>query len=135
MAYNERLAERVRAALASRRGVAERRMFGGLAFLLEGKMCVGVLGDELVVRCGAERYAKSLRSKHAREMDFTGRPMTGMVYVAPSGTRGTALERWIELGMAGAAASPASKRRKKAATRAGSAALRSGGRSRTRRSR
>jgi hypothetical protein len=88
-------------------------MFGGLAFLIDGKMCVGVLGDELVVRCGAERYAESLRSKHAREMDFTGRPMTGMVYVAPSGTRGAALDRWIELGIAGAMASPPSRRRKR----------------------
>jgi TfoX/Sxy family transcriptional regulator of competence genes len=134
MAYNERLAERVRAALAGRRALSERRMFGGLAFLLDGKMCVGVIGDELVVRCGAERYAESLRSKHAREMDFTGRPMTGMVYVAPSGTRGTALERWIELGIAGAAAAPAGTRRKKAATRERSAVSRSSGPRRTRRS-
>jgi len=118
MAYNERLAERVRAVLAGRRGVAERKMFGGLAFLLDGKMCVGVIGDELVVRCGAERYAESLKSQHAREMDFTGRAMTGMVYVAPAGvSRGAALKRWIELGIAGAAASPPSKRRKKAAPR------------------
>ena len=120
MAYNERLAERVRAELAGRRGLAERRMFGGLAFLLDGKMCAGVLGDELIVRCGAERYAESLKSPHAREMDFTGRPMTGMVYVSPAGvSRGAALRRWIELGIAGAEAAPSSKRsrRKKAPPR------------------
>ncbi|HLB24673.1 MAG TPA: TfoX/Sxy family protein [Dehalococcoidia bacterium] len=114
MAYDERLAERVRAALAGRKGIAERKMFGGLAFLLDGKMCIGVLNDELVVRAGAERYAAALKSAHARPMDFTGRPMTGMVYVAPAGvTRGPALRRWIEMGLAGADGATPSKRARK----------------------
>lgn len=114
MAFNERLAERVRAALDGRAGISERKMFGGLAFLLDGKMCVGVLGDELVVRSGAERYAESLKRPHARPMDFTGRSMTGMVYVAPAGTsRGAALQRWIELGLEAASAATPSKRRRK----------------------
>lgn len=113
MAYNERLAERVRAALAAHRGISERRMFGGLAFLLDGKMCVGVLGDELVVRSGAARYAESLKRPHARPMDFTGRSMTGMLYVAPAGvSRGASLQRWVELGLEAAAAATPSKRRK-----------------------
>ena len=72
MAFNERLAERVRAALDGRAGISERSMFGGLAFLLDGKMCVGILGDELIVRSGAERYTESLKRPHARPMDFTG---------------------------------------------------------------
>lgn len=114
MAFNERLAERVRAALDGRAGISERKMFGGLAFLLDGKMCVGVLGDELVVRSGAERYAESLKRPHARPMDFTGRSMTGMVYVAPAGTsRGAALQRWVKLGLEAASAATPSKRRRK----------------------
>jgi TfoX/Sxy family transcriptional regulator of competence genes len=103
MAFDERLAERVRAILAGRKGVTERKMFGGLAFLLDGKMCVGVLNDELVVRAGAERNAEALKNGHARPMDFTGRPMTGMVYVSPAGvSRGPSLRRWVEMGIAGA---------------------------------
>ena len=114
MAYNERLAERVRIILAEHRGISERKMFGGLSFLLDGKMCLGVLGDELVVRSGAERHAEALRKPHAREMDFTGRSMTGMVYVAPAGvTRGPSLKRSVELGLAAAnAATPTASRRK-----------------------
>lgn len=113
MAFNERLAERVRAALDGRTGISERKMFGGLAFLLDGKMCVGILGDDLIVRSGAERYAESLKRPHARPMDFTGRSMTGMVYVAPAGlARGAALERWVELGVEAAHAATPSKRRK-----------------------
>ena len=113
MAYNERLAERVRAALTGQPGVSERKMFGGIAFLLDGKMCVGVLNDELVVRSGAERFGEALKSSHARPMDFTGRAMTGMVYVSSAGvTRGPALRRWIEMAIAAANAATPSKRRK-----------------------
>ena len=111
MAYNERLAERVRAILAAHDGISERKMFGGLAFLVNGKMCVGVMNDEFMVRSGPAQHAAALKKPHARPMDFTGRPMTGMVYVSPAGvSRGPALRRWIELGIAGAAAAPSSKR-------------------------
>ena len=114
MAYNERLAERVREALAGRQGVSERKMFGGLAFLLDGKMCVGVLGDELIVRSGPERYPDALAEPHARPMDFTGRVMTGMLYVSPAGiSRGPALRRWVEVGLAGARAAPPGRKRKR----------------------
>ena len=103
MAYNERLAERVRG------------LFAGRAFLLDGKMCVGVLNDELVVRAGAERYAVALKEGHARPMDFTGRPMTGMVYVSPAGvSRGPSLRRWVELGIAGAEGATPGRRRRTA---------------------
>jgi len=103
MAYDERLAARVRAALAGERGISERKMFGGLAFLLDGKMCVGVLGDDLIVRSGVERYADELKRSHARPFDFTGRPSRGMLYVSPAGVaRGPSLRRWIDVGLAGA---------------------------------
>lgn len=109
--YDERLAERVRAALAEHRGVSERKMFGGLAFLVDGKMCVGVLKDELIVRTGAERYLDALKSPHARPMDFTGRVSRGMVYVSPAGvTRGAALKRWVDAGVTAAREAPASRR-------------------------
>jgi TfoX/Sxy family transcriptional regulator of competence genes len=115
MAYNQRLAQRIRAALDGVPGVSERKMFGGLAFLVDGKMSVGVVGDELVVRSGRERYEDALKAPSARPMDFTGRAMTGMVYVAPSGvSRGPALQRWIEMGVQAARAATPGKRRTRA---------------------
>lgn len=115
MAYNERLAERIRIILRERTDCSERRMFGGVAFLLDGKMCVGVVGDDLIVRAGTERYAAALSNQHARPMDFTGRPMRGWVYVAPAGvSRGPSLQRWIEMGIACAEAATPSTRKKPA---------------------
>lgn len=70
--------------------------------------------DELVVRAGAEQNSAALKSAHARPMDFTGRPMTGMVYVSPAGvSRGPALQRWVTMGLAGADSAAPSKRKKK----------------------
>lgn len=85
MAYDETLAERLRKALSGASGVTERRMFGGLAFMLDGHMCCGVVGDEVVVRVGPEEYSSALARPHAREMDFTGKPLKGFVYVGPRG--------------------------------------------------
>jgi TfoX/Sxy family transcriptional regulator of competence genes len=114
MPYDERLADRVREILADHKGISERKMFGGLAFLLDGKMCVGVLNNELVVRAGAAQNDAALKRAHARPMDFTGRAMTGMVYVSAAGvSRGPALRRWIEMGIAGAHAATPSTRSKK----------------------
>jgi len=97
MAYDEGLAERVRAVLNRRAGVIERKMFGGLAFMLHGHMFVGILGETLMARVGPERYETALREPHVRQMDFTGRPMRGYVYVAPEGIDGDAeLKRWVE---------------------------------------
>lgn len=107
MAYDEGLAERIRDALQDRDDVAEKKMFGGLAFLLGGNMCVGVLGEELMVRVGPDAYAASLGEPHAREMDFTGRPMRGMVMVGETGIEDEgALEAWVERGVAFAGALP-----------------------------
>ena len=100
MAYDQKLAQRVRDVLVGRSGVSERKMFGGLAFLLRGRMFCGVIGRELVVRVGSERYEEALRTPHARPMDFTGRPMKGYVYVAAAGVRtASALAAWIERGI------------------------------------
>lgn len=85
MAYDEALAEKIRTALGRRPGLTEKAMFGGLAFLHQGKMLVGIVKDELMVRVGKERHEEALARPHARTMDFTGRPMIGYVFVAPPG--------------------------------------------------
>jgi len=96
MAYDESLAGRVRALLAEQTELSERKMFGGLAFMVRGNMCCGIVGEELMVRVGPEQYTAALAQPHAREMDFTGRPMRGMVMVANDGLASDeALERWI----------------------------------------
>lgn len=96
MAYDEKLAGRVRKVLAKREAVTEKKMFGGLAFLLRGRMCCGVLNDELVVRTGPDRHAAALSRPHTRPMDFTGRPLTGFVYVDARGVKtDAALAKWV----------------------------------------
>lgn len=97
MAYDKTLAERVRKILATHNRVTEKKMFGGLAFLLGGRMCCGVLNDDLVVRVGSECHAAALSRPHARPMDFTGRPLTGFVYVGSRGVKtDAALSRWVQ---------------------------------------
>ena len=108
MAYDEVLAERVRRALTGRAGLSERKMFGGIAFMLQGNMCCGIVRNDLMVRVGPERHEEALAQPHARPMDFTGRPMRGMVYVTPEGCRtDEALKRWVEQGLNFAATLPA----------------------------
>jgi TfoX/Sxy family transcriptional regulator of competence genes len=101
MAYDEVVANRVRRSLSKQGDFDERRMFGGLAFMVGGHMCCGVVGSEIMVRVGADGYARALAAPHARAMDFTGRPLTGMVYVAPAGFKNDkALDAWVERGLA-----------------------------------
>src|SRR5262245_43846887 len=96
MAYDEGLAERLREVFHGRRDVSEKKMFGGLAFMVQGHMAVGILGDTLMARVGPERHAEALRMAHVREMDFTGKPMKGYVYVEPTGLDSqTELEAWV----------------------------------------
>ncbi len=107
MAYDEKLAERVRELLKRRRGIGEKKMFGGLAFLVNGHMACGIIGDELMVRVGPEAYDAALKKPGARAMDFTGRPMKGMVYVGPRGIRpAPSLEAWLEQGLSYARSLP-----------------------------
>jgi TfoX/Sxy family transcriptional regulator of competence genes len=101
MAYDDALADRTRRAVGPRPDVIEKKMFGGLAFLQDGRMFCGIVKDELMVRVGPERYEAALAEPHVRPMDFTGRPMTGYVYVAQAGTRTErALRKWVERGAA-----------------------------------
>ena len=82
MAFDEGLAHRIREHLAGEAGLTEKRMFGGIAFLVDGKMCVGVIGDDLIARVGADAGDAALARPGAGPMDFTGRPMKGWVTVA-----------------------------------------------------
>lgn len=108
MAYDEGLAQRIRETLESAHGVVEKKMFGGLAFMLHGNMCVGVSGDELMVRVGPEAYDEALAQPHSREMDFTGKPLRGFVYVEALGFESDDdLEAWIERGARFARSLPA----------------------------
>ena len=90
MSYDEKLAERTRAILDSRDDVVEKKMFGGLAFLVRGHMCVGIVDRELMVRIGPDAYESALAEAHARPMDFTGKPLRGTVYVGAAGLRSEA---------------------------------------------
>ena len=99
MAYDEGLAQRVREVMAERPGLAEKKMFGGLCFLLGGNMACGIVGEELMVRVGPDAYETCLGLPHAREMDFTGRALRGMVYVAAEGlAEDRDLAAWVERG-------------------------------------
>ena len=96
MAFDEKLAQRVRDTLGSQSFVSERRMFGGLAFLLDGKMFVGISGSKLMARVGVERYRDALALPHVREMDFTVKPMKGYVYIDPPGlAQNRDLAAWV----------------------------------------
>jgi TfoX N-terminal domain len=95
MAYDEGLAERVREALAGEDGLTERKMFGGLAFMLHGNMACGIVKDELMLRLGPEGADAALDRPHVRQMDFTGKPMTGMVFVEPAGLDSEALAGFV----------------------------------------
>lgn len=120
MAYDDGLAERIREVLREVRGVRERKMFGGLTFTVGGHMCCGVVGDELMVRVGPEAYEGALARPHAREMDFTGRPLAGLVYVARAGIRDRrSLAAWVERGVAFAGSLPARAPAKKTPRKAG----------------
>jgi len=100
MAYNEKLANRVRGAFTHLSKVEEKKMMGGLTFMVDGKMCVGVLQDDLMARIDPDLYEAALRQKGCRPMDFTGKPMKGFVFVSPDGTSSEkGLNYWIDLAL------------------------------------
>ena len=108
MAYDEGLAQRIREALADADGLMERRMFGGIAFMLHGNMAVGISGDELMVRVGPDGYDEALAQPHARVFDMTGRVMRGWVVVAAEGIADdAALDGWVQQGAEFARSLPA----------------------------
>ena len=107
MAYDERLAERVLDILGPEPSLVQKKMFGGVAFMLQGNMACGVLKSDLMVRVSKDGYEAALAQPHVREMEFTGRPMRGFVVVAPDATDDDALlQDWVATGAAYALSLP-----------------------------
>jgi TfoX/Sxy family transcriptional regulator of competence genes len=97
MPYSEALADRVRHAIGPDVRVTEIKMFGGLCFMVRGHMTCGIMGDHLMLRLGADGAASALARPHTRPMDFTGKPMVGMIYVDPSGcSTARSVRTWID---------------------------------------
>ena len=97
MSYDTNLANRIRAYFDGRSDIQEKHMFGGLAFMLHGHMCVGATDHRLMARVGPKHYSKALTDMHATIMDFTGKPLNGFVYVEPEGISSEkGLNQWIE---------------------------------------
>lgn len=112
MAYDEGLAHRLRELTEDDADVGEKKMFGGLCFLVSGHMAFGIVGDELMVRVGPDAWAEALGQPHAREMDFTGRSMKGMIYVGVEGfAEDEALAGWVDRGRRFARSLPPKKAR------------------------
>jgi TfoX/Sxy family transcriptional regulator of competence genes len=108
MAYDEGLAQRVREEMSELPGYTERKMFGGIGFMLRGNMASGVNGEDLIVRVGPERYEGALAEPHTRPFDMTGRPMRGWVVVTPEGYASDEdLEEWVQRGVEYAMTLPA----------------------------
>jgi TfoX/Sxy family transcriptional regulator of competence genes len=119
MAYDEKLAQRIRQAFGTPRDVAERRMFGGLTFLCGGRMCCGIVGADLMVRVEEDQFDEVLRRRHVRPMDFTGRLMRGFVYMSPGFRTAASLRAWLAHGERVAsqkAAKPARRRSRRRKT-------------------
>lgn len=97
MAYDEKLAERIRSKLKGKRGIAEKRLFGGVGFLVKGNMACGVNKRDLIVRLSDDDFASALKQPHVRIFDMTGRPMKGWIMVTAEGLRNdAALRSWID---------------------------------------
>lgn len=114
MAYDEPTADRIRSLLKGRAGISERKMFGGLAFMLNGNMFCGVLKNDLVLRLGKDGAAAALKKPHTRAMDFTGMSIPSMIYLSPKGCKtDAALRAWVASSLAFAEALPAKTKSKK----------------------
>jgi TfoX/Sxy family transcriptional regulator of competence genes len=100
MAYSEKLANRVRETLVHKRKVEEKKMMGGLTFMIKDKMCIGILKDDLMLRIDPAVYEMALQKPGCREMNFTGRPMKGFVFVSETGCRAKKdFDYWITLAL------------------------------------
>lgn len=95
MAYNEKLAARIRTALADTNNIVEKKMFGGIAFMMNDKMCIGVDKDDIMLRCDKEETVELLQRKGAKVFDLSGgRPMKGWILVGPEGTSSSKDFQW-----------------------------------------
>lgn len=105
MAYDEQLAAAVRKELGNTRGLVEKKMFGGVAFLINGNMSVGIHKNELIVRLAPAETADALKEPGARIFDITGRPMKGWLMIGADGTK-KSLGSWVRRGVAFASSLP-----------------------------
>lgn len=97
MAFDEGLAQRIREQLQNYPNVEEKKMFGGLCFMVSRHMCCGIVEDKLMARVGPEQYESLLEKDHTQKMDFTGKPMKGMIYVEPEGLKSNKkLTYWVD---------------------------------------
>ncbi len=113
MAYNEKLSDKIREAIYDIPGVEEKYMFGGVCYMLNKKMCIGVVKDEMMCHIGPEKYEEALLKKGCREMVFTGRPMKGYVYVDKEGMNTKKdFDYWIKLCLAFNKIAKAAKKKK-----------------------
>jgi TfoX/Sxy family transcriptional regulator of competence genes len=111
MAYNEALADRIRGIVGEGPGVSERKMFGGIAFMLNGNMFCGITRDDLMARVGPDRFEEALKRPGARPADMGGRPMKGMAFVGPEGySTDEQLRGWVEQTLENARSLPAKKK-------------------------
>jgi len=108
MAYDEGLAQRVRELLSEQLGYVEKKMFGGIGYMLHGNMACGVNGTDLIVRVGPEQYEEALADEHTKPFDMTGRPMKGWVVVVAQGYEADEdLRLWVQRGVTYALSLPA----------------------------
>jgi TfoX/Sxy family transcriptional regulator of competence genes len=108
MPYDEGLAQRVREEMIELPSYVEKKMFGGIGFMLRGNMACGVNGEDLIVRVGPERYEDALAQPHTKPFDMTGRPMKGWVMVSPEGVEADEdLRDWVQQGVEFASSLPA----------------------------
>lgn len=107
MAFDEKLAVRIRTHLGKKKGLVEKKTFGGIAFLLNGNMSCGVHGSEMIVRLTPEETDEALAQNHTRVFDLSGRPMKGWILVDPGGLKNDKdFSRWVEIGVKYAASLP-----------------------------
>ena len=114
MAYDEHLAERIRSILDARKiNYLDKKMMGGLVFMVDDKMCIGIVKDNLMARIGEEKYPEALQKDGCKEMNFTGRPLKGYVFVEPQAVdMEDELEYWVTLCLDFNPLAKASKKRK-----------------------
>ncbi|MCB0649902.1 MAG: TfoX/Sxy family protein [Saprospiraceae bacterium] len=114
MAYDEHLAERIRSILDARKiNYLDKKMMGGLVFMVDDKMCIGIVKDNLMARIGEEKYPEALQKDGCKEMNFTGRPLKGYVFVEPQAVdMEDELEYWVKLCLDFNPLAKASKKRK-----------------------
>lgn len=113
MPYNQDLADRVLGVIIAEPSLQQKRMFGGMAFMLQGNLACCVLNDDLIVRVPKDEYATTLEKAHVREMDYSGRPMRGWVFVGPGDTDADAnLVEWVQYGASTALALPPKSKRR-----------------------